>query len=76
MFWVLEVIMSPNAKTYIFSQGKQQLQMYENTLLNAVNSTIDKLDRKNWHFKVRKLEIQERIDGFEGMCSVPQYQCW
>ena len=38
--------MGPKAETYTFNQGKELLQMHENTLLNIFNSTIDGLDKK------------------------------
>ena len=64
VFWVLKIIMGPKAETYTFSQIKELLQMHENTLLNAFNSTF-------WCFKWRKLKNQEIIYRFEGKCPIP-----
>ena len=38
--------MGSKAETYTFNQVKEELQMYENTLLNVFNSTIVRLDKK------------------------------
>ena len=47
----LKIIMGPKAETYTFIQVKELLQIHENTLLNVLNSTIDRLDKKNFVLK-------------------------
>ena len=46
VFRILKIIMGQNTEAYTFNQVKELLQMYENMLLNVVNSTIDLLDKK------------------------------
>ena len=38
--------MDLKAETYTFNQVKELLQMHENTLLNVLNRTIHRLDKK------------------------------
>ena len=53
--------MGPNAETYTFNQVKELLQIHENTLLNVLNSTIDKLDKKNFVLKEENSKIQKEF---------------
>ena len=56
MFWVLEIIMGPNAEIYTLNQVKELLQMLQNThvffvcvkihMLNVFYKTIERLDNK------------------------------
>ena len=43
---MLKIITGPKVETYTFNQVRELLQMDENTLLNMLNSTIDRLDKK------------------------------
>ena len=43
---MLKIITGPKVETYTFNQVRELLQMHENTLLNMLNSTIDRLDKK------------------------------
>ena len=59
VFWVLKIIMCPEAETYTFIQVKELLQMHENTLLNVFNGTIDKLHKKIDILKEENSEIKK-----------------
>ena len=65
LFWVLKVtgpkIMSSKAETYTFNQVKELLQMHENTLLNVLNSTVDRLDEKIVILKEEKSKIKKEL---------------
>ena len=53
--------MGPKAETYMFSQGKELLQMHENMLLNVFNSTIDRLDKKINILKEENSKIKKEL---------------
>ena len=53
--------MGPKAETYTFSQVKELLQMYENTLLNVFNSIIDRFGKKNDIFKEKNSKISKEF---------------
>ena len=65
LFSVLKVtgpkIMGSKAETYTFNQVKELLQMHENTLLNVLNSTVDRLDEKIVILKEEKSKIKKEL---------------
>ena len=65
LFWVLKVtgpkIIGSKAETYTFNQVKELLQMHENTLLNVLNSTVDRLDEKIVILKEEKSKIKKEL---------------
>ena len=65
LFWVLKVtgpkIIGSKAETYTFNQVKELLQMHENTLLNVLNSTVDRLDGKIVILKEEKSKIKKEL---------------
>ena len=54
-------IMGSKAETYTFNQVKELLQMHENTLLNVLNSTVDRLDEKIVILKEEKSKIKKEL---------------
>ena len=53
--------MGPKAETYTFNQVKELLQMHENMLLNVLNSTIDRLDKKIVILKEENSKIKKGL---------------
>ena len=53
--------MGSKAETYTFNQVKELLQMHENTLLNVLNSTVDRLDEKIVILKEEKSKIKKEL---------------
>ena len=54
-------IIGSKAETYTFNQVKELLQMHENTLLNVLNSTVDRLDEKIVILKEEKSKIKKEL---------------
>ena len=54
-------IIGSKAETYTFNQVKELLQMHENTLLNVLNSTVDRLDGKIVILKEEKSKIKKEL---------------
>ena len=61
VFWVLKIIMGPKTENYTFNQVKELLQMHENMLLNVLNSTIDRLDKKIVILKEENSKIKKGL---------------
>ena len=57
--------MGLKAESYSFNQVKVLLQIYENRLLNVLNSTIDRLDKKNDILKEGKSKIEKELKDLE-----------
>ena len=56
--------MGPKAETYTFNQVKELLEMHENTLLNLLNNTIDRLDKKIDVLKEGNAKIKKELTDF------------
>ena len=57
--------MGLKAENYSFNQVKVLLQMHENRLLNVLNSTIDRLNKKNDTLKEGKSKIKKELTDLE-----------
>ena len=57
--------MGLKAENYSFNQVKVLLQMHENRLLNVLNNTIDRLDKKNDILKEGKSKIKKELTDLE-----------
>ena len=53
--------MGPKTENYTFSQVKELLQIHENMLLNVLNSTIDRLDKKIVILKEENSKIKKGL---------------
>ena len=60
-----KIIMGLKAENYSFNQVKVLLQRHENRLLNVLNSTIDRLDKKNDILKEGKSKIKKELTDLE-----------
>ena len=56
--------MGPKAETYTFNQVKELLEMHENTLLNLLNNTTDRLDKKIDVLKEGNAKIKKELTDF------------
>ena len=70
---MLEIIMGPKAETHTFNKVKDLLRVHENTLLNLLNSTIDRLDKKIDVLKEENQKIKEELSDLKGSVQYHNY---